>query len=336
MFNLGLGGITMAKVTKLFDRITPDGLSHAATDFVESLKINSISEKKRKGRWVVVKRRNLYGARGAELINFYFRLADIPVRFVNDVRTWCRWEAKCFRMLNGDRFHASISDSRTLILDKLPGHNLWDRMKAGTLTLPMVKAAGKEYRRAHEMHSEELGGGWSHGDASMTNVVYDEKTDRARLVDFEIMHDKSLPALSRHADDLLVFLLDLAGRVVTRQWLPFATTFLIAYGNRAVLRELKNHLIVPSGLALIWWNVRTNFAKNSQINNRFHSLQRAMAKLDLYRSAGIDQGRQKRRASINGQVPKPGMPMTKSRQRTITEIPKAMSLGRPTRSLITR
>ena len=45
----------------------------------------------------------------------------------------------------------------------------------------------------------------------MTNVIYNEKT-RARLIDFEIRHEKSLPAAARHTDDLLVFLLDMQTR----------------------------------------------------------------------------------------------------------------------------
>ena len=74
----------------------------------------------------------------------------------------------------------------------------------------------------------------------MTNVIYDEKAHRARLIDFEIRHEKSLPASARHADDLLVFLLDMLGRIPNRQWLSFAICFLRAYNNAAVTRELKN------------------------------------------------------------------------------------------------
>src|SRR6266436_4022354 len=117
----------------LLQQFVPDGFSHAATSFVESLKINSVSEKKHRNRRLVVKRRNIYGGRAADLINFYFRLADIPIRFLSDVREWRRWEVNCFQMLNGDRFHAAITDRRTVHLDKLPGQSLWDHMKQGTL-----------------------------------------------------------------------------------------------------------------------------------------------------------------------------------------------------------
>src|SRR5437868_10367642 len=132
----------------LMDLLIPDDLSHVATSCVESLKINSITEKARRHRRVVIKRRNIYGERAAGLINFYFRAAGIPIRYLSDVRDWRRWEARCFRMLNRDRFRAKVTDSRTARLDKLPGDSLWDHMNRGTLTHPMLKAAGSEYRQA--------------------------------------------------------------------------------------------------------------------------------------------------------------------------------------------
>src|SRR6266446_993767 len=267
----------------LLQNFVPDGFSHAATSFVEYLKINSISEKQRRNRRVVVKRRNLYGGRAANLINFYFRLANIPIRFLSDVRKWRHWEVKCFQMLNGDRFHASIKDTRTVSLDKLPGQSLWDHMNQGTLNKRMLEAAGREFRRAHKYRPKPLGAPWSHADASMTNVIYNERTGRARLIDFEIVHEKSLPAASRHADDLRVFLLDMVEMIPPPKWLPFTISFLKAYGDREVIAELRKQLVVPSGLALIWWNVRTNFTKSATINRRFKSLSRSITKLGLHR-----------------------------------------------------
>jgi hypothetical protein len=320
----------------LMDRLIPDGLSHAATSFVESLKINSITEKLRRGRRVVIKRRNVYGERAASLINFYFRAAGIPIRYLSDVREWRRWEARCFQMLNGDRFRAKVTDSRTVRLDKLPGDNLWDHMNRGTLTSGMLKAAGAEYRRAHKFKSEEFGGDWSHGDASMTNVIYNEKTERARLIDFEIRHEKSLPATARHADDLLVFLLDMVGRVPNRRWLPFAICFLRAYSNAAVIRELKKRLAIPKGLAAIWWNVRTNFTDSAKVNRRFQALRRAIGKLEIHRSRATERPRSKRRPSTSCQRTRPGMPTIKSRKRVSKEMAKAVSPGMPRRLPTTR
>lgn len=320
----------------LMDRLIPGGLSHAATSFVESLKINSINEKEGRDRRVVIKRRNVYGERAANLINFYFRAANIPIRYLSDVREWRRWETRCFRMLNGDRFRAKVRDSRTVRLDKLPGENLWEHMNRRTLKARMLKAAGTEYRRAHRLKSEEFRGGWSHGDASMTNVIYNEKTDRARLIDFEIRHEKSLPATARHADDLLVFLLDLVARVPNRQWLPFAIYFLRAYNDPAVMRELKKRLVVPTGPALIWWNVRTNFTVRAKLNRRFQALRRAVGELERHGSLAIDSTRKRRRPSISCQKMRAGTPTIKSRKRASKDMAKAVSPGMPRRLPTTR
>ena len=41
--------------------LLPQALTNAAATFVDSLKISSTSEKRRRGRRVVIKRRNIYG-----------------------------------------------------------------------------------------------------------------------------------------------------------------------------------------------------------------------------------------------------------------------------------
>src|SRR5437868_13384461 len=114
-------------------------------------------------------------------------------------------------------------------------------MNRGTLTRPMLEAAAHEYCRAHQRWSDEFAGPWSHGDATMENVMYNEKTGRARLIDFELIHEKSLPAKSRQADDVLVFLLDLIGVVPTRQWFPFTLYVWNAYENACVIGALETH-----------------------------------------------------------------------------------------------
>ena|SRR2546430_14517731 len=131
----------------------------------------------------------------ADLANVYFHTLRIPILFLNNVTAWQLWELKCFNMLNGDRFRAIASGRRKVILDKLPGKSLWCYLKQARTTLPAVKAAAREFHRAPQMHSAEFGDNWSHGDATATNVIYDQKTDRARLIDFEIMHEPSQPAV---------------------------------------------------------------------------------------------------------------------------------------------
>ena len=305
----------------------PQVLANAATTFVDSLKLSSVAEKIRRGRQVVLKRRQIYGDQLADLANLYFRMSNIPIRFWSKADDWRRWEVECFQMLNGDRFQVYPSGAKTVCTDKLPGESLWVHMNCRTLTRPMVEAAGRELFRAHQFWSDEFASPWSHGDATMTNVIYDEKTGRARLIDFEIVHHKSLPAKTRHADDLLVFLLDLVGRVSARQWMPFALSFLNAYGNAEVIGELKNQLAISSGMAWIWWGVRTNFIKPAKVKQRLAKLRDVTVNLAYYRALAAKRVRQRRRSSISCHATTAGMPMAKSRKRAIKEMAKAVSPG---------
>src|SRR6266478_4794403 len=268
----------------LLERFIPDGLSHAATTFVDSLKINSISEKTRRGRRVVIKRRNGHSEQLADLANLYFRMSNIPIRFWSKIEDWKRWETECFQMLNGDRFRVYASGAKTVCVDKLPGESLWEHLNRGTLTRRMLEATAHEFRRAHRFWSGEFGGPWSHGDATTTNVIYNQRTGRARLIDFEIVHQKSLPANSRHADDLLVFLLDLVAVAPNAQWLSLALWFLNAYENPAVIAKLEDQLTLPNGIAWIWWGVRTSFANPARVKRRLKKIAGVIADLEYYRA----------------------------------------------------
>jgi hypothetical protein len=312
-------------------QLIPQVLANAATTFVDSLKLSSVTEKIRRRRQVVLKRRQIYGDQLADLANLYFRMSKIPIRFWSKAEDWKRWEEKCFQMLNGDRFRVYPSGAKTVCTDKLPGESLWEHMNRHTLTRPMLEAAGCELFRAHQSWSDEFGSRWSHGDATMTNVIYNEKTGRARLIDFEIIHHKSLPATTRHADDLLVFLLDILAIAPGRKWLPFALCFLNAHGDADVIAELKNQLAVPNGLAWIWWGVRTSFAKPAKVKQRLAKLRNAIDQLALYRAAPTKRARQNRRASISCQEMSPGMPRVSSRTLAISDSAKAASPGMPRR-----
>ena len=322
--------------TSLAERLIPQALTNAAVTFVDSLKINSISERTRRGRRVVIKKRNGHSEQLADLANLYFRMSNIPIRFWSKIEDWKRWETECFQMLNGDRFRVYASGAKTVCVDKLPGESLWEHLNRGTLTRQMLEAAAHEFRRAHRFWSGEFGGPWSHGDATTTNVIYNQRTGRAGLIDFEIVHQKSLPANSRHADDLLVFLLDLVGIVASQQWLPFALRFLDAYENLDVIAELKNQLALPSGMAWIWWGVRTNFTNPAKVKQRLEKLRGVITDLEHYRTIAAKRARQSRRASINCQEMRPGMPRPISRARATRARAKAPSPEMPSKLPTTR
>lgn len=304
---------------------------NAAARFVDSLKINSVAEQLRRGRPLVIKRRMLYGEPLAELANVYFRIAGIPIRFWAKTEDWRRWEVKSFNMLNGAQFRARSSGANSVCADRLPGRTLWDHLAEGTLTSEMMEAAGQELRRGHQLWSDEFRGPWSHGDACTNNVIYDKKTGRARLIDFEIVHKKSLPTRSRHADDLLVFLLDLLAVAPNPQWLALALAFLNAYDNPQVLAQLKKELAVPTGMAWIWWGVRTSFANPAKLKRRLRKIAGVLADLEHYRAFAAKRARKTRRASITCHAIRPGIPRINSRTRAIKESANAASPGIPSK-----
>jgi len=304
---------------------------NAAARFVDSLKINLVSEQMRRGRPVVIKRRLVYSEPLARLANVYFRMAGIPIQFWAKTEDWRRWAVKCFNMLNGDRFRARPSGANSVCADKLPGRSLWDHLIDGTLTLKMMEAAGQELRRAHQLWSDEFHGPWSHGDACMTNAIYDETTGRARLIDFEIVHRKSLSAKSRHADDLLVFLLDLLAVAPNSQWLSLTLAFLKKYDNAPVLAQLKKELALPTGMAWIWWGVRTSFANPAKVKRRLQKIAGVVADLEHYRAFAATRARKTRRPSITCHTTSPGIPRINSRTRAIKESAKAASPGIPSK-----
>ena len=310
-------------------RLIPGALRNAADRLVDSLKINSVSEQVRRGRRFVNKRRNAYSEPLAQLTNVYFRMAGIPIRFWAKTEAWQRWEVNSFNMLNGDRFRARTAGANAICADKLPGRSLSDHLKEGTLTREMMEAAGLELRRGHQLWSDEFRGPWSHGDAGTNNVLYDEKSGRARLIDFEIVHEKSLTTKSRHADDLLVFLLDVLALAPDRQWLTLVLAFLNAYDDARVVAQLKNQLAVPTGMAWIWWSVRTSFANPAKVKRRLQKIPGVVGDLEYYRAFAARRTRKTRRASITCHAIRPGIPRINSRTRAIKESAKAASPGIP-------
>jgi hypothetical protein len=254
-------------------------LSKTANQAINCIKINSIKFEMRQGNPMWVKRRRW----GSELIagqaNLFFRLAQGRVHVWIDPKKWQRWEIYCFRLLQEPRFRAFAEGSRTVCMDAIPGMHLCEHRKRGTLTTRALEAAGRELRRAHELWCPQFDDWWSHGDPHLDNVVYDASADRARLIDFEVVHVQLLPAVLRHADDLLVFLQDLVCRVSAREWLPFAFCFINAYERPEVIAELTRLLFVPAGLPGLWWRLRTENFERRELIQRVDALRAGLSRM---------------------------------------------------------
>ena len=262
--------------TELKDRLHLRSLGKLAGGAIESIRINSLSVEPRNGRTVIVKRRRAAAKPIAALANLFFPLAGNLISVWVDSAKWQRWEIDSFLLLNGDRFDAFAEGNNTVCADKVPGENLRQLLARGELTRHILEVSARELHRAHQLWCGQLDARWSHGDLQMSNLVYDEDTDTARIIDFEIMHNPSLSAEERHADDLLVFLQDMMWRVAPQQWIPFAMAFIEAYGRPEVIAELRRNLAVPRGIPGLWWKVRSNHFDRTELARRVAALREAL------------------------------------------------------------
>lgn len=241
---------------------------------IEKIRINAVHQERRDGRAFWVKRRR--GTAGPILAaaNGFFRAAGSPTRAFQDPKAWLAWEVSTFSMLHGaEGFTAGAEAPRTFWAEALPGVNLTEPLDAGTITPAMTAAAGRELRRAHACRSPFTEEPWSHGDPHLGNFLYDARTDRARLIDFEVRHLRSISPDLRHADDLAVFLQDLAGRVRRPLWRLCANAFLDAYDRPEILSLAAPLLRLPDApLPRLWWRIRTSFLSVQELAERLEAL----------------------------------------------------------------
>ena len=104
-----------------------------------------------------------------------------------------------------------------------------------------------------------------------------------------------------------------------------------AYDNAPVIAHLKNQLGVPTGMAWIWWGVRTSFANPAKVKRRLKKIAGLVADLEHYRAFAAERARKTRRASITCHATRPGIPRINSRTRAIKERAKAASPGIPSK-----
>jgi hypothetical protein len=188
---------------------------------------------------------------------------------------WQAWELDSYRLLHGTERISQQPDAASILVEALPGISLDEHRRANTLMPDILAAAGHMFQRVHALHSVLIPGAWSHGDPHFRNVLYDNATEQVYLIDFETRHEPGLPALERHADDLLVFLLDLCGGP-SDNFAEFARVFLAAYARPEVNAALLNRLVVPVGLELVLWRLRTHYLAHDALKYRLAVLRQVI------------------------------------------------------------
>ena len=247
-----------------------------AGTMIDKVRINEIRSKNRNGKLMWVKRRRRGSGVLALGANLFFRLAGNPISVAENARAWQEQEVASFRLLNGEEFLAFSRGDGYVWLEHLPGTDLQTLNDEGRLEESALYAAGLEFRRVHGLYSPHFRGPWSHGDPNFGNVIFDQSTQRVRLIDFETVHAATSLPDDRHADDITVFLLDLLGSVDEENLAAMATAFLAGYNRPDIWKLSESRLEIPTGFGRLWWGIRTEYVPIGSLRRRLTLLRQGV------------------------------------------------------------
>ena len=235
---------------------------------INRIRINDVTRDTVAGQNVWVKRRTRLSRWLVPVANGFFRLAGNPVEVFPTNAAWMGHEMKTFRLLNGPQRTVGMLEPDSVYAEALPGADLVALLQKNELSVSVMETVGAAFRKMHSTWNPITDDWFSHGDPHLGNVLYDSERGAVNWVDFETAHRSRLTTTQRHADDLLVLLLDLVGRVDEALWQALSPSFIRGYGDTAVLAELKNRLRVPKGFGAIWWAVRTSYLGRDDLHRR--------------------------------------------------------------------
>lgn len=238
---------------------------------IDRIRVNRIERVERGGRPAWRKTRTRHAGWLLPAANLFFRCAGNPVRALVGREAWLAREIGVFALLHGE-MGCARREGDSLVVPELPGEDLSRLLERGALEGEALRAAGRELRRAHGARDPREGGRYSHADPHLANFLYCPEEGRARLIDYEVLHREGLGERERFADDLLVFLQDMVGRIEGGLWLPSALAFLEGYGEKGTIREMARRLVLPGGIGRVWWAVRTTYMPGAVLRERLAAL----------------------------------------------------------------
>lgn len=194
--------------------------------------------------------------------NGFLKLSNSKILMFPSTRAWQQHETGCYLRLYGGG--CDIINQHTVRIHQFEGQSIRDLLCENAINTQIMQSIAQELRRVHQLD------GWSHGDLHTNNILWDGQ--RIRFIDFETYHQKATTINERHADDLLVFLLDFMGRTPSNLWLSHCQVLIESYNNHNVLRQLHFRLNMPRGLELVLWKTRTNFLLNHILVDRIERL----------------------------------------------------------------
>ncbi len=248
-------------------------LQQFIASMMNRVRVNRIQRQMWDGAAVFVKTRRFGGGLVVWFGNWFLYLAGSGICMFVKCSDWMKWEAHCSTLLYPNQPAVKFSSSKAVVVPEMRGVSIRQMLKAGDINLRAFIAAARELRRVHGIPCSDYNAAWSHGDLHLDNILYDSESDQATLIDFDTRHLRHLNATKRHADDLKTILLELL-TLRNDDWIEPANCFLSEYGVSTVLNELLRGLVIPHGVAKIFWFTRTGSCSTRNTEQRYHRLQR--------------------------------------------------------------
>lgn len=226
---------------------------------LDRIRLNSIRVVDVDGVPYVAKRRHWYAPFLIVLGNFYLRRIGASTRFLPN-HAWQAWESEVYRAAYGHLAQTEVHvtgcsncDSGCLLLPRWSGTTLRDYFAScahcRTEKQRAVGLAAEELNRLHQLRVRWPDGQlryFSHGDATVRNVILIEAPLQAKWIDFDMGHVETQPDTWRQADDLRAMLFSAAKWFPPESYGELAEITLGSYGNWPVVERLAENLVAPT------------------------------------------------------------------------------------------
>lgn len=164
--------------------------------------------------------------------------------YVLPKKEWLVWEPAIYRLAHG--WEVQAGETGQLKLPDIPGVVLANLLKAAnydakTKREALASAIGalRELHQIWVRFPDGVEGYFSHGDATVQNVIYDTPNRAAYWFDFETVHDSHRPPEWRHADDLRALTYSAVACLPEQELAEVAKLAVTAYVDPSVLRVFR-------------------------------------------------------------------------------------------------
>lgn len=209
---------------------------------LDCVRLNSLRIDRVDGCFFVSKRRRWYAPFLIAVGNVYLRHLGVRAHVLTN-QAWRQWEREVYRKAYGSVLLAGMQDWVQIPL--WPGRVLADFLAAPMYTasekLRAIRLATVSLHRLHQLQVRRPDGQerqFSHGDATVRNVIVTRRLNQATWFDFDMAHDADATEAWRHADDLRALIFSAAKWLPLELYADLTEETLSAYGSPSVMTAL--------------------------------------------------------------------------------------------------